>query len=101
MPAPENCHSMTELRAEIDRLDRQLIALLSLRAGCIDRAIEIKARDGLPARISARVDEVIDNARAEAARTGLDPALAGALWSQIVEWSIAREERALGPSKEG
>ncbi|MCC5991588.1 MAG: chorismate mutase [Rhodobacteraceae bacterium] len=101
MPAPENCHSMTELRAEIDRLDRQLIDLLAARAGYIDRAIEIKACEGLPARITARVDEVIDNARAGAARKGLDPALAGALWSQIVEWSIAREERALGPSKEG
>ena len=55
----------------------------------------MKARERLPARIDARVDEVIANARAEAAAAGLDPALAEALWRRIVDWSIAREERSL------
>jgi isochorismate pyruvate lyase len=86
---------MAEVRAEIDRLDRQLVALLARRAGYIDRAAEVKRAERLPARIDVRVDEVIANARSEAAAAGLDPDLVEALWRRIVDWSIAREERAL------
>jgi isochorismate pyruvate lyase len=86
---------MAEIRAEIDQLDRELVTLLARRAGCIDRAVAVKRRERLPARIDSRVEEVVANARTEAAAAGLDPALAEALWRRIVEWSISREERAL------
>ena len=39
---PAACASMAELRAEIDRLDRELVALLARRAGYIDRAVAVK-----------------------------------------------------------
>ncbi len=97
MRPPSECGDMAELRAEIDRVDRALIALLVARAGYIDRAIDLKADLGLPARIHHRVDEVLENARVQARAQGFDPDLAEALWSRIVEWSIAREERILGP----
>lgn len=87
---------MAPVRAEIDRLDRELVALLVARAACIDRAIAVKAAEGLPARIGPRVEEVVANVRAAAADGGLDVAFAEAVWRQIIEWSIAREERALG-----
>jgi len=96
MKPASDCKDMGELRALIDLLDRRLVALLVERAACIDRAAEIKRAAGLPARIDDRVAEVIANVRAEAAGQGLDPDLAGALWTALVEWSIAREERALG-----
>ncbi len=92
---PATCAAMAEIRADIDRLDRELVALLARRAGCIDRAVEVKRRERLPARIGPRVEEVVANARAEAVAAGLDPAFVEALWRRIVEWSIAREERAL------
>ena len=101
MRPPAECHTMTELRAEIDRLDGDLVALLVVRAGYIDRAIDLKARAGLPARIETRVEEVLENVRSRAAREGLDPGLAEALWRRIIEWSIAREARVLGPETEG
>jgi len=87
---------MAELRVQIDRLDRQLIALLAERAGYIDRAAQLKPAEGLPARIGARVTEVKNNVRAEAVAKGLDPDLAEGLWSQLIDWSIAREEKTLG-----
>lgn len=90
------CAPMAEIRAEIDRLDREIVALLARRAACIDRAVAVKRRERLPARIDARVDEVIANAREAAAGQGLDPDLAEAMWRHLVEWSIAREERRLG-----
>ncbi|TMV07699.1 chorismate mutase [Ruegeria sediminis] len=93
---PQDCASMQELRTQIDRLDRQLIDMLATRAGYIDRAAELKPGEGLPARISARVEEVVQNVRAKAAATGMDPDLAERLWRILIDWSIAREERVLG-----
>ncbi|MDO6587285.1 chorismate mutase [Salipiger sp. 1_MG-2023] len=96
MRDPATLSDMTELRVEIDRTDAELSALLAHRARLISRAAELKAANGWPARIDARVDEVIANARANAARDGWDPALAEYIWTELVEWSIRREETALG-----
>ena len=87
------------VRAEIDRLDREIVALLVRRAACIDRAVAVKRAEGLPARIAPRVEEVIDNVRSAAAEGGLDPSLAEDLWRRLVDWSIAREERALAEAR--
>ncbi|TPE53952.1 chorismate mutase [Amaricoccus solimangrovi] len=87
---------MTELRAEIDRLDRELVALLAERRGYIERAAELKRGNGWPARIEERVEEVVARARASAAAHELDPDLVEALWRRLIDWSIALEESRLG-----
>jgi isochorismate pyruvate lyase len=88
---------MRELRVQIDRLDRQLIELLVTRAGYIDRASELKPGEGLPARIPDRVEDVVQKVRASSTEMGMDPDLAETLWRSLIDWSIAREERVLGP----
>lgn len=100
MRSPQDCRTMAELRAEIDRLDAALVALLAERAGYIDRAAELKIGLGLPGRITSRVEEVVANVRGLAAARGLDPDLAEQLWRALVEWSIAREEATLGKGGE-
>ncbi|UWQ31867.1 chorismate mutase [Leisingera sp. M527] len=92
---PDACSDMASLRLQIDHLDRELVALLAVRAGYIDRAVALKQANGWPARIPDRVEEVVLNARAAADREGLDPDLAERLWRQLVEWSIAREARVI------
>ncbi len=92
---PASCANMMELREEIDALDRELVALLDKRRGFIARAAEIKQAQGLPARITPRVEEVVARVRAEADRRDLDPDLVEVLWRHLIEWSIALEERAL------
>ncbi|GHC30431.1 MULTISPECIES: chorismate mutase [Gemmobacter] len=96
MKAPSDCHNMTELRVEIDALDSQIVALIKRRSGYIDRAAELKPAEGLPARIDTRVEEVVAKVRARAEAEGLDPALVETLWRQMIDWSIAREEKVLG-----
>ncbi|MEX0350436.1 MAG: chorismate mutase [Paracoccaceae bacterium] len=93
---PQDCHSMQDLRVQIDRLDQQLVELLLDRARYIDRASQLKPGEGLPARIPDRVEEVVANVRARAGQSGLDPDLAERLWRILIDWSIAREERVLG-----
>ena len=96
MRKPADCGNMAQLRAEIDRLDDELVRLFAERATYIDRAAQIKARDGLPARIEARVEEVALLARTRAADAGLSPDLAEALWRLMMEHFIAQEDAQLG-----
>ena len=97
---PKACDDMTQLRAQIDQIDSALVALLANRAAHIDRAIELKPGEGLPARIKTRVDDVLDRVETEARLHDLDPTLTRKIWLQLIEWSIAREEQILGPKKE-
>ena len=92
MRAPEDCHSLAQLRALIDRIDRDLVRLLALRQSCIDRAVVLKQYEGLPARIPARVEEVVERVREAAEQEGFDADLGEALWRRLIEWSIEREE---------
>jgi isochorismate pyruvate lyase len=91
----EACRSMKDVRAQIDALDGELVALLARRASYVDRAAELKPGEGLPARIGPRIDEVIGNVRRRAAGEGLDPDLIERIWRELIEWSIDREERAM------
>ncbi len=93
---PQDCHSMQELRTQIDKLDFQLIEMLVTRAGYIDRAAQLKPAEGLPARIPDRVEDVVQRVRASSDDLGMDPDLAEQMWRILIDWSIAREERVLG-----
>lgn len=93
------CSSMAELRVEIDQIDRSLIEILAQRAIFIERAAELKQNEKLPARITSRVEEVVGNVRQLAVEYQLDPAIAETIWRDLIEWSIAKEEQSLGPSK--
>ncbi|MCC7348210.1 MAG: chorismate mutase, partial [Variibacter sp.] len=42
-------HSLSELRGTIDRIDREIVALLAERVRCLDKVVAIKRRDNLPA----------------------------------------------------
>ncbi|MCB5199863.1 chorismate mutase [Loktanella sp. TSTF-M6] len=94
--APADCTNMAELREQIDALDTALIDLLAQRVGYIDRAVDLKKVEGLPARTVDRVAEVKARVRALADARDLDPDLAEALWHTLIEWSIAREAVHLG-----
>lgn len=97
MPAdPSQLKIMIDLRAEIDETDRSLVRLLAHRAALIDRAIELKPGEGMPARIETQVEDVVGKVRATARAEGLDPDLIEALWRRLIDWSIAREEKVLG-----
>ncbi|TVR10529.1 MAG: chorismate mutase family protein [Salinarimonadaceae bacterium] len=92
---PETCQTMAELRAQIDRVDAEILNLLAQRVGYIDQAIVLKTRENLPALIEDRVAQVIANVRKGAGERGLDPGLAERVWTELVAWAIAHEDKAL------
>ncbi|MBY0382251.1 MAG: chorismate mutase [Xanthobacteraceae bacterium] len=91
----ENTTSLSDLRSTIDRIDRDLVALLAERVRCLDQVVAVKTRDKLPAAIPERVEEVVAHVRAQAEAKGMPPDLAELLWRRLIEWSIAYEEGRL------
>lgn len=81
---------MSDVRREIDRLDRDIVSLLAERQNYIEQAAHIKqSRDTV--RDDARVADVIAKVRASAARVGAHSDLAETVYRAMVEWCISYE----------
>ena len=88
--APIPCAEMHEIRAQIDALDKRLVALLAERQKLIAAAGEVKpSRDTV--RDEARIEEVVQLVLAEAEKSGLAREIAEPVWRQLIESSIAYE----------
>ncbi|MDT7535003.1 chorismate mutase [Sphingobium sp. SA2] len=87
---PDDYTSMAQVRAGVDALDRQLVALLAERFAHMRAAARIKP-DRSAVRDEARKAQVIANACAEAERLGAPADIIAELWEQLVEASIAYE----------
>jgi isochorismate pyruvate lyase len=81
---------MAEVRFGIDRLDEEIVALLTERFGYMDAAARIKQERAL-VRDEARKVEVIANARANAAAAGIPAEVVAEIYERLVEGSIAYE----------
>ncbi|MDT8760843.1 chorismate mutase [Sphingomonas psychrotolerans] len=90
---PEACTTMSEVRAGVDAVDRELVALLARRFGYMDAAARIKPERS-HVRDEARKAQVIANARSHARAAGIPEAVIGDLWDCLVEASIAYELEA-------
>lgn len=84
------CETMTDVRREIDRLDRELVTLLAERQNYIEQAGRIKAsRDKV--RDVPRIEDVVAKVLAAAKKAGLSPAMAEPIWRLLIEKSIEHE----------
>jgi isochorismate pyruvate lyase len=90
MITPEACTDMANVRAGVDALDLELVALLARRFAFMDAAARIKADRGA-VRDEARKAEVIANAAAAARAAGIPDDVVAQLWETLVEASIAHE----------
>jgi isochorismate pyruvate lyase len=90
MKIPENCQTMADVRAGVDALDRELVALLSRRFGYMNAAARIKT-DREAVRDETRKAEVLDNVKEHARAAGVPEPLVGALWEMLIENSISYE----------
>ncbi len=88
--SPERCTTMAEVRAGVDALDRELVALLATRFGYMRAAARIKdSRDAV--RDEARKASVIAAAAVEAEALGIPAGVVEDMWERLVEGSIAYE----------
>lgn len=95
--SPADCTTMSDVREEIDRIDRALVDLIAERFGYVDRAWQLK-KDPAEAMVPWRIQQVIDKVRARAEERHLPPELTEALWRQMIGWFIQYEEEQLRQS---
>jgi len=94
MKKAPDCSNMSDVRTEIDRVDRALVDLLAERWTYVDRAWIFK-RSPEEASVPWRNKEVIEKVRGRAEKTGMPPEMAEALWRLIIGWGIQYEEERL------
>jgi isochorismate pyruvate lyase len=92
---------MTEVRTEIDRVDKALVDTIAERFGYVERAWQLKLESRQEANVPWRNQQVIDKVRARASEKGLPPDLVEALWRQMIGWFIQYEEEKLRAKLEG
>jgi isochorismate pyruvate lyase len=90
MKAPESCESLEEVRAEIDRIDRAIVALIGERAGYVHAAARFKDSEAAVAAPDRQAS--MFRARREWAQAAdLDPDVIEKLYRDLVAYFIVRE----------
>ena len=96
----EDCKTLAEVRAGIDRIDRELVRLIAERSGFVRRAAELKgSRDEIldPVRIAA----ILADIRREAEQLGLPPEVAEETFRAMIDHFVAYEYREFDRRKGG
>ncbi|MFZ3091097.1 MAG: chorismate mutase [Nitrospirota bacterium] len=81
---------LKEIRQEIDKIDDEIIGLLSKRAELASKAGKLK-KDEQGVRDPKRVEHVINKVKSKAAEVGLDPYIAEQIYRAIISCFIDRE----------
>ncbi|MBD1917994.1 MULTISPECIES: isochorismate lyase [Cyanophyceae] len=90
MHTPDQCQNMAEIRAEIDRLDRQVIALLGQRFAYVKAASQFKTSE-TAVKAPDRFQAMLQQRRAWAEEEGLNGDAIEALYRDLVNHFIAEE----------
>lgn len=86
------CANLAEVRENIDRLDRQIVALLAERGRYVKDAARFK-RDAFQVSAPQRQYEVIDKVKALAEKEGAYPEVVEAAYLALIAGFIAREQQ--------
>jgi isochorismate pyruvate lyase len=89
-PDPDVCETMKDVRQGVDEIDRMLVALIARRQSYMDAAARIKP-DRNVVRDEVRINQVLENVKAEATRMGLSWGIAEPVWRELMERCIAYE----------
>ena len=89
-PEPEQCLTMSEVRAGIDDIDRRVVELIARRFRFMDAAARIKP-DRNAVRDEVRKAEVLAKVDKAAADAGVDRSLMARIYEELIERSIAHE----------
>jgi isochorismate pyruvate lyase len=89
---PEQCQSLDEIRAGMDAIDREIIALLASRVAHVKAAAKFKTSAGDVAAPD-RVRKVLDTRRDWAIAAGLDGEVVRELYQAIVTYCVGEEKK--------
>ena len=90
MKTPDKCADMGDIRAEIDRIDREVIALLGQRFQYVQAAAQFKTSVE-SVKAPERLKSMLGQRRLWAAEEGLSPGAIEKMYSDLVGYFIKEE----------
>ena len=84
------CKSLEEVRANIDRIDDEIIRLIAERGTFVDQASSFK-KDDEGVKDTGRVEKVISKVRDKAEEYGADPDMVEALYREMISRFVNME----------
>jgi isochorismate pyruvate lyase len=92
MKTPDECASMADIRAEIDRLDRQVVALLGQRFDYVKAASKFKTSEAT-VKAPERLQAMVQQRRIWAEESGLNADAIETMYRNLVSHFIEEEMR--------
>ncbi|MEO6030782.1 MAG: chorismate mutase [Burkholderiaceae bacterium] len=92
---PEACESLADIRAGIDRLDRQIVHLLAARGRYVVGAARFK-RSAAEVQAPARVEQVVANVRRMAEDEGAPPDVVERVYRTLIAALTELEQQQWG-----
>jgi isochorismate pyruvate lyase len=89
--APADCSTKEDVRAELDRIDQELLKLFAERHRYVTRMAEIKT-DPHEAHDPARIAAILSKQRRRAEELGLDEDQAELIWKTLIDWNVNYEK---------
>lgn len=86
----ESCDSIQDVRTHIDRIDRQIVALLAERGGYVNQAARFK-KTADDVRAPQRVEQVISKVIALSLELGANPAVTEQVYRAMITGFINAE----------
>lgn len=87
--------TIEELRAEIDRINREILELLAKRMEVAQEIAEYKKQRGLPVHVPEREKQVIENVKSLAKEKGLDEKMIEDVFLKIIEHTRNSENKQM------
>lgn len=98
MKTPAQCENMADIRAEIDRLDRQVVALLGQRFIYVKAASKYKSSE-TTVRAPERFKSMLEQRRVWAEEEGLNADAIEKMYEDLVDYFIDEEMKHWKQSK--
>ena len=95
----KHCHTMQDVRREVNALDDVLVPLLVERVGYMTQAARIK-QDPAQVRDEARIQAIVDRVRERTLAEGGDADVMEAIYRSLMEACIAYEHREFARLRE-
>jgi isochorismate pyruvate lyase len=89
--SPTDCATKEDVRAELDRIDQELLALFAERHRYVTRMAGIKT-DPHEAHDPVRINAILQKQRTRAEQLGLDEDQAELIWKTLIDWNVNYEK---------
>lgn len=94
MRTPNECHSINEIRTEIDRIDQQIIQLIGERFEYVKKIVDYKS-NAEEVKAQPRYNEVMEIRRKWGVENGLNPDVIEEIYKTLVHYFIDEQMKIL------